>query len=316
MSKLTTFDIVLVNRNSNQMLRSCLISVKNNLPMSAIMQRVVVVDDCSTDESLLSLPTELPLQIIRNQRRLGYGSSCNRGARGSTADYIIFLNTDTRVDAATFEVALNFISLPDNNHIGILGIKLIRSDGSVARSCSRFPTTKSLLNQSLGLNRLSHRLFPGPGMAEWDHMTSRPVDQVIGAFAITRREAFEKVSGFDEGFFVYYEDLDLSLRMRQHGFINYYLAETSAIHEGGGTSQRYWAESLWFNRIGRIRFARKQLGIAAAVVCAFAALFVEPIVRISQALVKRDVPRARLELKAACWTLATLLRFIKYPPLS
>ena len=296
-------DIILVNRNSGSMLRDCIRTIASASRSRYSLDRVVVVDDCSTDNSLDDLERwKLPVLLIENDRRLGYGASCNIGAASSRADFLLFLNTDTRLVTDSIDVPISFIADPKNHEFKMVGIKLLGDSDTVSRSCSRFPTLGLLLNSILGLDRLWPQIFHGPAMREWHHLESRPVDQVIGAFLFVSRELFVQLKGYDERFFVYYEDLDLSLRARTLGFRNMYLSNAYAYHFEGGTSRKVWSESLFLNRHSRIKFAKKHFTPIAALVVAFATLLLEPVVRTLYALSQRS----GVEMKAnwvATWDL-------------
>ena len=94
----------------------------------------------------------------------------------------------------------------------------------------------ALIGQSFGLDRILPSWFPPHFLSEWAHDTIRSVDQVMGAFLMIRRPLFEALGGFDERFFVYFEDLDLSLRARELGWTSVYLATAQAFHRGQGTT--------------------------------------------------------------------------------
>src|SRR5660398_194498 len=111
---------------------------------------------------------------------------------------------------------------------------------SAVCSCARFPCVSGFLAHAVGLDRSFPRL--GHFMAEWDHLANRQVDHVIGAFFLVRRGLFEQLQGFDERFFVYFEDVDFSCRAKQSGWKSYYLADTQAFHAGGGTSNQVKAQ--------------------------------------------------------------------------
>ena len=98
--------------------------------------------------------------------------------------------------------------------LGIVGIQLIDSNGHVARNTARAPSAQAMIGHSLGLDRLMPSVFPTHFVSEWAHDETRNVDQVMGAFFFVRRGVFEALGGFDEQFFVYYEDLDFSVRAR------------------------------------------------------------------------------------------------------
>lgn len=275
-----SLDIILVNRNSGDLLQRCLDSLAAADRSAIDLRRVCVVDDMSSDGSAAELrAADLPLVVVRQEQRRGYGASCNAGARGSSADYLLFLNTDIEVERGALVAAVEHLERSAAADTGMLGIQLRELDGSVARSCSRFPTPGTFLAMILGLDRLVPSLFPNLQMREWDHGDTREVDQVMGAFLLMRRAVFEQLGGYDERFFVYMEDLDLALRARRLGWRSVFFAGARALHLGGGTARRVWSESLFFAARSRIQFGFKHFNRGGGLALAAGTLLVEPWTR-------------------------------------
>ncbi|HHV61377.1 MAG TPA: glycosyltransferase family 2 protein [Firmicutes bacterium] len=273
--------MIIVNWNAGEQLRECLQSIVAAEMTGIVLPRVVVVDNDSTDGSLSGLEDiELPLEIIRNQENRGFGAACNQGAQGSRADYLLFLNPDVRLSTNSLSVPLEFMERPENGRVGICGIQLIDDTGKVARTCARFPTPGRFIAKACGLSQLLPRVFPSHFMIEWDHGETRVVDQVMGAFFLVRRSLFEKLGGFDERFFVYFEDLDFSLRAHDIGWESVYLASSRAFHRGCGTSDRIPATRLFYSLRSRIQYARKHFSFGGTVLVTLATLFIEPVARI------------------------------------
>jgi GT2 family glycosyltransferase len=134
------------------------------------------------------------------------------------------------------------------------------------------------------------RLLPSLGyvMADWPHDATRCVDHVIGAFYLIRRAAFEHLGGFDERFFVYLEDLDLSLRVHAAGGRCLYVSDADAYHAGGGTTRSIRSKRLFYAVRSRLQFARKHFGPGGAVAVWTASLALEPLVRTGAALWHRS----------------------------
>jgi N-acetylglucosaminyl-diphospho-decaprenol L-rhamnosyltransferase len=273
-------DIVIVNWNSGNQLRECLASLvlagKGNLTL----RRVVVVDNASIDGSVDGLcGVGLPLVILRNAGNRGFAAACNQGARGSKARYLLFLNPDTRLDENSLARPAAFLDDPENGDVGIVGIQLVDGAGRVSRSCARFPTPWRLFSLMVGLPRLFPARFSGHFMTEWDHSGNRDVDQVMGAFFLVRRHLFESLGGFDERFFVYFEELDFCLRARKAGWRSHYLAEAQAYHKGGGTSEHAGGARLSHYLRSRILYGYKHFGRLSATGLLLGTLLVEPVVR-------------------------------------
>ncbi|MGA2462850.1 MAG: glycosyltransferase family 2 protein [Thermodesulfobacteriota bacterium] len=279
-SKKPILDIIYVNRNSGDSLINSILSIERTRKNFFLLGTVIVVDDNSTDHSLTGINNiKLPTVIISNHEHTGYGKSCNLGAKNSQADYLLFLNTDTILSESALDEAIDFMQKPLNKDVAIVGIKLMDKDGNVAKSCSRFPTLVGLTIKSMGLDRLFPGHFRGHFLHEFDHLSNKEVDQVIGAFMMIRRKIFNLLNGYDERFFVYMEDLDLSLRLKMLGFKSVYLSTTSSYHEGGRTSKEYKAESLFFNLRSKIQYSFKHMPFWQASLVLLLILFIEPITR-------------------------------------
>jgi N-acetylglucosaminyl-diphospho-decaprenol L-rhamnosyltransferase len=259
-------DIVIVNWNTGAQLRECLHSI---LPASRAssfrLRQCVVVDNASVDGSADGFEnSKLPFKIIGNPENKGFAFACNQGAKGGAAEYILFLNPDTRLFPESLVKPLRFMAAKQNAQVGILGIQLVDERGDIQRNVACFPTPGSFIYQMLGLDRLWPRWFPPHFMTGWDHRDSREVDQVQGAFFLVRRKLFEALNGFDERFFVYFEDLDFAFRAKQRGWKSYYLSEPQALHHGGGASNQVKAKRLFYVLNSRSLYVAKHFGTSAA----------------------------------------------------
>ena len=243
--------------------------------------QVVIVDNGSADGSLDGLAsTALPLKIIRNTDNKGFAAACNQGAQGSHTDYLLFLNPDTRLFADSLSVPLAFMEAAQNQSVGICGIQLIDEHEEISRSCTRFPTPRMFYSKIFGLDRLFPGFFKSHFMEEWGHDENREVDHVIGAFFLVRRRLFEQTNGFDERFFVYLEDLDLSLRAKKSGWTSYYLADARAYHKGGGTSEQVKARRLFYSLRSRVLYGYKHFSRTNATLLLVSTLCFEPVTRL------------------------------------
>ncbi|NPV29977.1 MAG: glycosyltransferase family 2 protein [Firmicutes bacterium] len=282
-------DIIIVNWNSGHQLQCCLNSILRADKESFIVERVVVVDNASTDGSAEGVEDfDLPLCLIHNIENRGFAAACNQGAKGSKADYLLFLNPDTCLFKDSLTKPLTFMEQKENRNIGILGIQLVDDNGQISHTCARFPTPGRFFSKMFGLDRLFPKLFPSHFMTEWDHREGRVVDQVIGAFFLVRRSIFEDLGGFDERFFVYFEDLDFALRARQAGWHNFYLADVQAYHKGGGTSEQVKATRLFYSLRSRILYGYKHFGWWSATGLMLGTLLLEPLTRIAWAVIRRS----------------------------
>ena len=282
-----SLDIIIVNWNAGILLRGCLESIAISTPDGFTLDHVVVVDNASRDGSVQNLnDLKLPLRIIRNNENRGFAAACNQGARGSRAEFLLFLNPDTRVTSESLSRPIRFMQRPENGNIGIVGIQLQDERGEVARSCARFLTPGRIVAEMVGLSRLFPGTFPTHFMSEWDHLSSREVDQIMGAFLLMRRSVFKSLRGFDEQFFVYYEDMDFSFRAHQAGFKSYYFSDAAAYHKGKGTTDQDKAARLSYILRSRILYGYKHFSWLAATTLLLMTLLVEPIFRFGWTIVR------------------------------
>jgi GT2 family glycosyltransferase len=297
-------DIVIVNWNTGDQLRACLESIAGAQSDACRIQRVVVVDNASSDGSADGLEAiPLPLVLLRNAANRGFAAACNQGAAGSRADYLLFLNPDTRITAESLARPVAIMERPASAQVGGCSIQLVDEQGVVSRTCTRRPTPAHFAVKMLGLDTLFPRRFSSHFMQEWDHGESREVEHVIGAFYLIRRPLFEALAGFDERFFVYLEDLDLSVRVHQAGSRIRYLADARAFHRGGGASEQVKARRLSYALRSRNLYGFKHFGLAAALLLTAGTLLLEPFARIALAVAKRSPSAVKETLGgyAALW---------------
>ena len=278
------FDIVIVNWNAGAQLRTCIDSIAQH--GAGLVRKTIVVDNGSVDGSDASVEGSLNVTLIRAGVNLGFGKACNLGAQQAKSDYLLFLNPDAAMYADTLPNALAYMQNPAHAEVGICGVQLLDEAGHVSRSCSRFPVVSGFAAHAAGLARFLPRL--GHSMSKWDHAQTSEVDQVIGAFFLVRRVMFESLHGFDERFFVYFEEVDFSYRARQAGWRSMYLADVQAFHAGGGTSNQVKARRLFYSLRSRLLYAFKHFSWLGAVVVLLATLFVEPLSRSALALLRRS----------------------------
>ena len=277
---LTSIDIIIVNWNAGQQLHDCLASIVSVESNGFTLGQVVVVDNASSDGSLNGLDSfSLPLKIIRNTLNQGFGAACNQGASVCEAQYILFLNPDTKLFENSLTVPLAFMENEKNQDVGICGIRLVDESGHVARTCAHFPSLSRFAAQAIGLDRFPGLKGAGVHMAEWDHLSEKSVDQVIGAFFFMRRAVFESLAGFDERFFVYFEEVDLSLQARQAGWKTTYLASAQAFHLGGGTSSQIKATRLFYSLRSRLVYSFKHFSPLHAWGVLGLTVLIEPVSR-------------------------------------
>lgn len=277
---MSTFSIVIVNWNSGSQLRSCITSVDQAaIPATWRLEDVVIVDNASNDGSAdrLECLSVVP-KVLRNEANRGFAAACNQGAAATRTDAILFLNPDTLLYGDSLAVPLGYLDDPANADVGIVGIQLREDSGQVTRSCARFPRARHFLAQCLGVDRL----LPATGhyMRDWDHSDTRQVDQVIGAFFLVRRTLFDELDGFDERFFVYFEEVDFALRALRRGHTSVYLATANAFHAGGGTSHQIKGRRLFYSLRSRLQYGAKHFNAVEMTLLVLVTVAIEPLARL------------------------------------
>ncbi|MDE2578165.1 MAG: glycosyltransferase family 2 protein [Hyphomicrobiales bacterium] len=299
-------DVVIVNWNAGRQLGECVRSLALGAESVA---SITVVDNGSHDGSDQISAPELPLEIIRTGENLGFARACNLGAKRGAARYLLFFNPDAQLLDNSIGQAAAFLDA--HPEYGVCGVQLKGEDGLIQRHCARFPDATMIVGGALGLDRIAPKIFPPMHMTDFDHRHSRAVDHTIGAFYMIRRALFEKIGGFDERFFVYLEDLDLSLRARDAGQPVYYLAEAVAFHKGGGTSEQVKARRLFYSLRSKLLFALKHFsGLGKAAVLA-AMLGPEPAARLARAGVRANGAEASQTLQAYRMLIADLPQIMR-----
>jgi len=240
--------IVIVNWNSAGYVRQCVKAVQLNPPACAY--EMVVVDSGSFDECGEMLGREFPaVRFVQSQANAGFASGNNLGAEQARGRVLLFLNPDTEVVGNALDRLFKTLNrLPD---AGLVGARLLNSDRSLQTSCVQsFPT---ILNQVLDAEWL-RRIFPrssfwGMKPLFGETLMPPPVEVISGACIMIKRSIFECVSGFDERYFMYSEDLDLCYRVRQAGFDCLFVPDAQIVHHGGGSSAS--ARSMFSNVMTR-----------------------------------------------------------------
>jgi GT2 family glycosyltransferase len=240
--------------------------------------KVIIVDNGSEDGSENLKIESSRVLLIKNHVNYGFAKSCNIGARHGQSEYVLFLNPDTVLEPNTLNKTINYMQKDRNKMVGISGIQLCYEDGKVARHSSRFPSSFSFFMRSSGL----HKIFLSLDhvLTEWNHLDTREVPHVIGAYFFVRKKLFNSLNGFDERFFVYLEDLDFSLRAHKLGFKTHFISTIKSVHIAGGTSRQIKAKRLFYSLRSRIIYSYKHFNFFSATLILMSVIFIEPISRI------------------------------------
>ncbi len=274
----SVIDIVVVNWNAGEQLKVCLQSIAEH--GDGLVRSVVVVDNGSTDGSAdVDIPG-LPLTVINAGANLGFGRACNLGASRAQSPLLLFLNPDAALLPDSLRPAVSFMQGAAGRDAGVVGIQLIDEHGQVQNHTTNRAAPRTMFTHEQRAVR-------------FDHLRSRPVDHVIGAFYLIRRDIFRQLGGFDERFFVYLEDVDLSARVQDLGWQIHYLADAKAFHKGGGTSDQVKAKRLFYSMRSRILYSFKHFPKGSALAVTGVTLLAEPFLRLARAVVRRSGSEAR-----------------------
>jgi len=230
--------VIIVNYNVKYFLEQALLSVRKasrGLPVE-----VYVVDNNSVDDSVQMVEEKFPeVHLIQNKHNPGFSIANNQAIRLSKGEYVLLLNPDTVVEEDTFEKCISFMDA--HPEAGGLGVRMIDGSGAFLPESKRgFPSPWVAFCKTVGLSRLfpKSRLFNHYHLGYLDEMETNEVEVLAGAFMLLRRTTLDKVGLLDEAFFMYGEDIDLSYRIIQGGYKNYYLPETSIIHYKGESTKK------------------------------------------------------------------------------
>jgi GT2 family glycosyltransferase len=292
-------DVVIVNWRSAELVDACLRALGGATQERFELGWVHVVDN-SADEIAYTPRSvgRLRVNFLANRSNRGFGAACNQAAALSRADLLLFLNPDCLLQPDTLDRAVGFLQQQDGR-CGALGVQLLDEAGAVQRTCTRFPTARRLLAQALGLGVLSAGRIAAPFMQDWDHRETRAVDQVMGAFLLMPRAVFTEIGGFDERFFLYFEDLDLCVRLHRAGYRVVYFAGAQAVHIGQGSTRKAVGQRQFFFARSRLLYCAKHFGAAPALLLGLASLFVEPVLRLCQALLRGGPGQAAAVFRGA-----------------
>lgn len=249
--------VVIVNYNVKYFLEQCLHSVRRAL--HGIEGEVFVVDNNSVDGSVKMLEEKFPeVIVIANKDNKGFSRANNQAIRLSKGEYVLLLNPDTIVEDDTFTKVVNFMDQhPD---AGGLGVQMIDGKGKFLPESKRgLPKPDVAFYKIFGLSKLfpKSKIFGQYHLTYLDKSKIHQVDVLSGAFMLLRRETLEKTGLLDETFFMYGEDIDLSYRITQAGYKNYYYPEARIIHYKGESTKKTSVNYVFTFYNAMIIFARK-----------------------------------------------------------
>ncbi len=229
--------VVILNYNVRYFLELCLQSVEAAL--KDIPSEIIVIDNNSPDDSCDMVRANFPeITLIENKENVGFSKANNQAVAVAKGEYICILNPDVVVAENTFHNLINF-SKSKSDH-GIIGCRLIDGSGAFLPESKRnFPTVFIAFDKLFGTSQHYYA-------KQIEELETMPVDVLPGALMFLKRSLYDNLGGFDEDFFMYGEDIDLSYRVQKLGLNNYYLGDTTIIHFKGESTAKNRVQSKRF----------------------------------------------------------------------
>ena len=230
--------IIIVNYNVKYFLAHCLLSVLYASKNSQV--EVFVVDNMSQDGSVEMVKEKFPwVKLIANEENVGFAKANNQAVELSTGKYILYLNPDTIVPEDCFEKCIAYMDAHEK--VGALGCRLIDGKGIFLPESKRgFPTAQAAFFKISGLSSIFKKstFFNQYHLGFLSEHETNEVDVLVGCFMFCRKTVIDEVGSFDEEYFMYGEDIDLSYKIKQAGFSNVYFPETTVIHYKGESTKK------------------------------------------------------------------------------
>jgi GT2 family glycosyltransferase len=259
---MTELSIIVATWNARKRVQECLTSLTHQELESS--QEIIVIDNASTDGTRDLIRKQFPqVTLVHNDRNLGFAKANNIGIRLAKGKYLCLINSDVNVPTGCFVKMLRYME--ENPSIGILGPKMLGTDGKVCRSCMRIPTLWNSVCRALALDSVFKRsqIFGGFLMNDFRHNRIKDVNILNGWFWMIRREAINGVGPLDERFFMYGEDLDWCRRFHQAGWRVVFYSEAEAVHYGGASSANAPIQFLIEMERANLQYWEKYHGQAA-----------------------------------------------------
>lgn len=264
--------IGIISFNAREFLDRCISSVLNQVENVSL--EVIVVDNASTDGSADLVREKYPeVILIEEKENRGYGAAANRAFSSGSGRFNLLLNSDIELKEGCLAALIRFM----NSHpeAGIVGCRLLETDGSIQRTCRSFPSFSGYLYEATFL----YRLFPGNRIVGRYHLTymdygrEAQVEVPLGALFFVRREVWEKNNGMDERFFMYSEETDFCFRASRSGWEIWYTPEGTAVHHGAKSTGHTPARMFVENHRSKLLFMRLHRGVAATLAIRLILLF-------------------------------------------
>lgn len=243
--------VIIVNFNVKYFLEQCLLSVV--AASKNIKTEIIVIDNCSSDGSVAYLKEKfLEVKFVENKKNVGFSRANNQGVKIAKGKYVLILNPDTIIAEDTLQIL--FDKYQSEKNLGISGVQLIDGSGHYLPESKRaIPTPKIAFNKLFSAVKKKKNSYYASFINE-NEIGEVPV--LVGAFMFLKKSVYDEVGGFDEQYFMYGEDIDLSYKVLKAGYTNYYFGNTSVIHFKGESTQKDIKYLRYFYKAMEIFFSK------------------------------------------------------------
>lgn len=254
--------VIIVNWNTREMVLSLLESLSTAATSPGLELELIVVDNNSSDGSVEAIRDEFPaVKLVAQSENRGFAGGVNPGVEEATQPFVLLLNSDAQTSGSSIrEAALYMARCPE---VGILGPQILSTERKPQSSAWRDPSLAWLALSALGLSKLKVLNFER--YHEKPFTQAAQVDCVSGCAIMIRRDLLDELGGFDEDYFMYFEETDFCVRARRLGKQVHHAPVGEFLHEEGGTSKRVRFRTFLEFRRSQILFHRKHGGLASAI---------------------------------------------------
>ena len=250
--------IVIVSFDVLYFLRQCIHSV--HAACEGLQYEIIVVDNASTDGSVQFLKADQPDNNISicNPSNLGYAKAMNQGIKIAKGEYVLLLNPDTLVGKKALKSSLDY--LKGHNQCGAVGVRMVDGNGNFLKESKRGrPSLLTSIYKATGLSKIfdRSRTFAHYHQGHLNEYKNHKIDVLTGAYMLTRKSTLNQINGFDERYFMYAEDIDLSLTIQNLGLYNYYIGEHSIVHFKGESTRKERISNHFYFYNSMLLYVRK-----------------------------------------------------------
>ncbi len=309
--------VVIVNYNVKAFLEQCLIAIER--ARGGLNIEIFVVDNASVDGSQAMVKKRFPhVKLIENRQNVGFSTANNQAIRQAKGEYILVLNPDTLIQEDTLLLLKK--RLDENPRLGAIGCKLLNPDGSYQINSRRsFPTPWVAFSRIVGFSKIfpKSRLFGRYNLTYLDPDTETEVDVLSGSLMMLRKKALDEVGLFDEDYFMYGEDIDLSYRIKKAGWQILYTPDTKAIHYKGESTKKSEFSAITRFYSTMLIFIRKHFGgrysLGLRALLTFGIYFRAVMAYLAQSMKNLAPPFVDVVIISLSLLLAVRIRFPHYP---